>query len=219
MKLRIAILAAFMFITVCVHAQTMDSLRSIINGGVSLTAMFDSRNSFIDARRAYIWGLKLGAEFSSKLQIGGGINIHQRNLEKTIYPEYPSLNNPVTGELKFKYFSYYMRYVYYKDKKWKFSIQPIQFGIGRSFYTYSYQDIHYRTAQRAIVLFEPAITFTYKILPWIGGGADLGYRLMIINNKDIPQNFSSPVYSFYIVVFWTEILKDVFPDNDLVKRL
>ena len=45
-----------------------------------------------------------------------------------------------------------------------------------------------------IVLYEPAMILEYAVLPFIGIGGGVGYRLMLKNNKAINERFTAPTY-------------------------
>ena len=202
------------------HAQWADTIQKILHGKIYPTASFDSRNSFVSSSRAHIWGIKAGVEFSGRLQGGIGYNRHDKNLEKEIYfTNELGVRDSTFARLHLDYFSFYIRYVYYKTKRWKFSVMPYQLGFGNSRYRYEYQNEELVTGKRFVVLYEPGISMSYKIFQWIGIGADVGYRVMLRGNKAIPENFNSPVYSFYTIIYWGELYKMTFPKTRLAKML
>lgn len=203
-----------------VSAQWSDTLKSILHGKIFPTASFDSRNSFIDNGRAHIWGIKFGVEFSDRLQGGIGYNRHDRNLRKIIYfqDEFGNVN-AATAKLHLDYCSFYVRCVYYKTKHWKFSIMPYQIGFGNSRYVYEQNGNEIVTDKRFVILYEPGISVSYKIVRWLGVGMDIGYRFMLRDNPKIPENFNSPIYSFYAIIYWGELYKMAFPSSKLTKKL
>lgn len=201
-------------------AQWSDTLKEILHGKMYPTASLDGRNSFINSERAAIWGIKAGVEFAGKLQMGIGYNQHINNLEKEIYfRDFYGQRDSAIGTLRLAYMSVYTRYVYYKSNHWKFSIMPIQLGIGDSKYKYDYLDKTRIVDEKIVVLYEPGISIAYKIIPWFGVGADLGYRIMLRGNRAIPENFNSPIYSFYAIFYWGELYKMAFPKTKLAKML
>src|ERR1041385_3363217 len=199
---RRSVIIFFIFLfTVNLSAQWADTLKNILHGKIFPTASFDSRNSFVSSERAHIWGVKAGVEFDGKLQIGIGYNFHDKNLEKEIYFQGSSGIDSSLGTLHLNNISIYTRYVYYRTKHWKFSIMPIQLGIGNSKYKYEERGIEKETGQRTVIIFEPGISVAYKIFPWLGVGADFGFRFMLRDNPSIPENFNSPIYSFYVIIY------------------
>jgi hypothetical protein len=203
-----------------VNAQWSDTLKEILHGKMFPTASLDGRNSFISSQRAAIWGIKAGVEFAGKLQIGIGYNKHVKNLEKEIYfRNVFGMPDSAVGTLRLSYVSIYTRYVYYKTAHWKFSIMPVQLGLGNSKYKYDYFSAERIVDKKVVVLYEPSISISYKIIPWFGVGADLGYRIMLRGNPAIAENFNSPIYSFYMIIYWGELYKMAFPKTTLAKIL
>ncbi|MBI3510389.1 MAG: hypothetical protein HY064_06975 [Bacteroidetes bacterium] len=220
--MRIERILSFFFILAAInaHSQWSDTLRNIFHGGIFPAASFDSRNSFISDRRAHIWAVKAGVEFDSKIQMGIGYNFLDQHLTKTIpYIDANGVPASTIGILHLGYVSIYGRYVYYKTDHWKFSIMPIQFGFGNSKYIYSDQNGFHKTDKEAIITYEPGISISYKLIYWLGIGADFGYRYMIKKNNAIPENFNSPIYSFYVVIYYGEIYKKLFPGTKLAKMI
>jgi hypothetical protein len=202
------------------NAQWSDTIKKILHGKIYPTASFDSRNSFISSSRAHIWGIKIGVEFSGRLQGGIGFNRHDKNLEKEIsFTNEIGLPESRTAQLRFSYFSFYIRYVYYNKGRWKFSVIPYQLGFGNSFYRYEVDEKRFVTGRRWMFLYEPGISISYKIFKWLGVGADIGYRFMLRRNPAIPENFNSPTYSFYASIYWGELFKLTFPESKWAKKL
>lgn len=207
-------------ISISSSAQWSDTIKTILHGKIFPIATFDSRNSFVNSSRAHIWGVKIGVDFSGKLQGGIGYNRHDKNLKKEIYFTNVSGNPDSTNAtLHLDYFSFYMRYVYYKKNKWKFSVMPYQLGFGNSRYVYTEQGQEVVAGKRFVILYEPGISISYKIFQWFGIGADVGYRFVLRGNKAIPENFNSPIYSFYAIIYWGELYKLTFPNTRLAKKL
>ncbi|MGL4598831.1 MAG: hypothetical protein ACRCYO_15045 [Bacteroidia bacterium] len=202
------------------NAQTGDSLRKAMHGAIVPSFSFDSRNSFISSRRANIWGVKAGAEFGGKITLGLGWNKLNDDLIKTIY--YNRVDgrlDSAEGALQFQYLSAHIQYVFFQDKRWKYSVTPFHLGIGNSFYRYTADDGQRKQGQRMMLLYEWGISTSYKVLPWLGFGLDLGLRLALLRNKAIPENFNSPMYSVYMIVYWAEIFKTAFPESKWAKRI
>lgn len=201
-------------------AQWSDTIKEVFGGTIYPTASFDSRSSFISARHAHIWGVKAGLEFASKLQLGLGYNTLDNNLKKKFpYVTPQGVRDTATGYLHLNFMSVYMRYAYYKTKKWKVSIMPVQIGFGNSWYEHSEGLGPIRTGKRFVIIYEPGISASYKVFPWLGAGADFGYRVMLRDNSAIPENFNAPIYSFYVIIYWAEVYKSIFPNTKLAKMI
>lgn len=202
------------------QGSTHDSIYNSMHGRVQLAGGFDSRNSFISNRKAHIWGIKVAGELGELIQLGVGYNRLDDELRKTVYYVNRSLETDSTvGELRMDYFSWYARYVFYRKGKWKFSIIPFQLGIGRSRYRYEVDGEKYHTQKKGIIVYETGFSVSYRICRWIGVGGDVGIRYMVKNNPAIPEKFNSPQYAFYAIIYWTEILRTVAPENKFVKML
>ncbi|TAL59925.1 MAG: hypothetical protein EPN85_08325 [Bacteroidetes bacterium] len=111
--------------------------------------------------------------------------------------------------LQFRYVNLFLDYVYYKSGRWQFSI-PLQFGIGDARYKYNFNEENIIESRRIVFLYEPAVAGQYKIMKWFGVGLDVGYRIMIVSNKNIGSKFNSPVYDLKMIIFWGEFHKVVF---------
>jgi hypothetical protein len=201
-------------------SSTRDSLHASLRGRVSIGGGFDSRNSFISNRRAHIWGIKAAAELGDLVQLGVGYNRHDNNLNRTVYFSTPSGSiDSANGELHMDYVSWYARYVFFRKGRWKFAIIPFQLGVGRSRYMYMRGEEKVFTAKKSIVVYETGFNISFKIFKWLGVGGDIGVRWMLKDNPAIPEKFNSPQYSFYTIIYWTEIVRAIAPENKFVKRL
>ncbi|HEU4719109.1 MAG TPA: hypothetical protein VFU15_14795 [Bacteroidia bacterium] len=211
-----------LFLACCVnaHAQWDDTLRQIFHGSVYPSASFDTRNSFVSSRRAHVWGLKIGVAFSDRIELGIGHNFLDDHIYKNVY--YTSADGSMRmteADLRLWYSGVYAKYVYYTNRNWRFSIMPVQIGFGSSRYIYSDGRSELFRDKRMIAVYEPGISVSYKIVRWVGVGADLGWRYMLRDNPYIIENFNSPTYAFYVIVYWGEIYKDAFPNTRLAKML
>ena len=178
---------------------------------------FDIRNSFIENRGARIYSWKIGVEFNERFRIGGGfshlVSNHHPSLDRVIFKA-NGKDTLATAKLRFNYITYFIDYVFYKRRKWEFSV-PIQVGIGLSQYDYRDEDgTRHTIGQSGILLYEPAIFGTYKITKWFGLGMGAGFRIMLINNKGISSRFNSPIYIFKVKIFFGEIYRSVFRKKD-----
>jgi uncharacterized oligopeptide transporter (OPT) family protein len=56
---------------------------------------------------------------------------------------------------------------------------------------------------------QVGISAQYKIIRWVGVGAGLGYRLMLVNNPEIETKMNSPVFAIGIKLYLGEIVKSI----------
>ena len=114
-----------------------------------------------------------------------------------------------TATLKFNYIAYFVEYVFYKRRRWEFSI-PLQIGIGSSRYEYTDQNSSLiQLDRKTVVLYEPAITGHYKITKWFGVGMGAGFRIMLVNNKALDKKFNSPIYILKAKIFLGDIYRAI----------
>ena len=201
------------------EAQFMDSLQAAVKEKPRFTFKFDTRNSFISNQRAEIFGFKLGVDFNKKIRIGGGLH----TLNTALYKDKNLLSSEgidttVSMGLHFGYFAYYIEYVFYKTNRWEFSV-PLQMGWGDSRYEYVFNGKKFVQDKKTIVVYESAVSGQYKFFKWLGVGADVGLRLMLRNNRAIPESFNSPIYAFKLLIWYGEIYKALFPNTKLAKYL
>lgn len=196
-----------------VQAQLVDSIREAVKLKPKLSIRLDNRYSFAANTPAKISGFKVGVEFNDKFRVGGGYNILNSKLTKPVYIDSNNvIFDTAMSSLKMSYMSYFIEYVFFRNKRWEFSI-PLQIGIGNTHYEYHYSSVKFRNNWSVIVNYEASISGHYKILKWIGIGAGLGYQLMLKNNPAIKENFNTPVYSIKLKVFLGEIYRSVFPSK------
>ena len=160
----------------------------------------------------------MGLDFDSRIKMGLGVSwlkLSKYAIGKDNTPFYLDKSiidlsglHTVHPALQFRYVNLFLEYVYYKAGKWQFSI-PIQIGVGDSRYKYSFNGEDFIEARHSIFLYEPAVSGQYKIVRWFGVGLDVGYRIMVISNKNIGSKFDSPVYNAGAIIFWGELYKSI----------
>jgi len=220
MRVKQLFLFLLLFSPAAARAQWEDTLRRIFHGPVLPDAYFDTRNSYVSNGRAHIWGAKASVEFSGRIELGLGYNFLDQKITKEIdFTDANGRPGSAEARLHLAYISLYGRYVYYKKNHWTFSVMPVQLGFGGSKYKYMYNGDERITGKGAIVTYEPGISVSYRITWWIGAGGDIGYRYMLHNNPSIDGNFNSPIYTFYIIIYYADIYKHFFPGTKLAKML
>lgn len=193
------------------QVDILDSIRTSFKSKGKLYLNLSTKNTFIDGFRSPILGIKIGVEFDRRVRIGGGFNFLKNPIYQDKYIKDINGNNidTVPNALHFSYMSYFFEYIFYKTKHWEFSI-PTQIGIGSSRFEYIYNGKKITENKKTIILYEPSIAGHYKVFKWLGVGGDIGYRLMLKNNKAIERNFNSPTFTFKVMIFYGEIYKALF---------
>jgi len=208
------ILVSLCFLFIEAKAQpTLDTIKDCLKQKPQLFGKLDSRNSFISNSRAKIFGVKLGLNYGNRLHFGIGYNQlypNAKNFDKQVY--YIKSNNipdSATAKLKLFYFSTHVEYVYYQNNNWQLSI-PLQIGLGKTYYQYDLDGKKKEMESTIVFIYEPAVSIEYKVLKWIGVGADVGFRFMVTDYRRLNQKFNSPTYAFKILIYYNEIYKSVF---------
>ena len=191
-------------------AQLVDSISEAIKFKPKLSFRLDNRYSFTATTPSKIIAFKIGAEFNEKFKVGGGYNILVSKLTKPVYLFNGTVDTTLSSRLKMSYMSYFIEYVFFRNKRWEFSI-PLQIGIGNTHYEYTFGGLKVKNNWSVIVNYEANVSGHYKITSWVGIGAGLGYQLMLKDNPAIKENFNTPVYSVKIKIFLGDIYKSVFP--------
>ena len=204
----------FFFLTnVQLQAQFVDSISEAIKSKPKLSVRFDNRFSFTATTPSKISGIKVGAEFKDKFRVGGGYNLLNSTLSKDVYMDGDGqIIDTVKSYLKMSYMSYFIEYVFYRDKRWEFSI-PLQIGIGNTHYEYRYGGFKFRNNWSMIVNYEASVSGHYRIVKWVGIGAGFGYQLMLKDNPAIEENFNTPIYVIKLKIFLGDIYRSVFPSK------
>ncbi|MBU0763648.1 MAG: hypothetical protein KJ607_02310 [Bacteroidetes bacterium] len=204
---RLFFFTILIILTFSVKAQFLDTIREGMTHRPKFSCRFDTRNSFISTRRARISGVKIGIEFDNIFRIGGGFNWLNSEILKDIeITSGNGLTETVPGELKFMYVSYYVEYVFYRTKKWEFSL-PVQAGIGTAFHKYINEGSPVKTGRKLCLVYETNISGHYKFIPWLGVGVGIGYRFMPVGNKAFDYSFNSPIYILKLKVFFGDIYR------------
>lgn len=218
MRTRIFIL---LFILLCYYgrSQFMDTLHAAFHGHKTFDFRFESRNSFVDYERVEVQSLKFGVTFGKKLSVGGGYSWLKTKLYEDFHVFDPEVKSDVIikRRVKLNYMCYYVDFIFYKSKRWQYSI-PTQFGTGFSRFEYSYKSPEIIKSKYLVFLYEPGVNVKYKIFTWLGVGANVGYRLVFKNNKYLAKKFNSPIYSAGVIIYWDQLALAVFPKNKLVNK-
>ncbi len=194
-------------------AQHLDSIRSSFRQESSFFITIDSHNSFIGGKLASITGLKAGLSYGKLVKVGIGLFGLSNPYAGKVTIKAPDgvKDTTISAELKFSYFGLFFDYTIYQKKRWMFSI-PLQLGFGGSSYQYYKKNEGLVTLNSGgIILFEPAVIGHYKITRWFGVGLGAGFRLMLVPNYKVAENFTSPIYVLKLKIFLDELYYMVFP--------
>lgn len=177
----------------------------------------DRYNSIVADRGADMLGIKAGLEFGKKYRFGIGIfNLKSDIIEyKKLSPEQAAEApaDTVKAQLNMGYVPLCFEYIFYNAGKWQFGV-PVHLGFGETYFEYF--DKNGKTSKikdQKVMLTDVVVSGQYKILRWVGIGAGVGFRKMLIDNPDIQRDFNSPLYNIRIKLFLGEIYRTVFPNG------
>jgi len=175
--------------------------------------VFDNYYSFIGNKSADVWGFRAGIEWNQTWRFGAGYNkIRSDIVERKILSgeELSYANNDtVKAQLFLTYFPLMAEYIFYRSDPWIISM-PLQVGYGTSYFQYFDRENDERKIfKRGVVVTQAGISAQYKIVRWVGIGAGLGYRLMLVNNPEIETRMNSPVFAIGIKLYVGEIVKTI----------
>ncbi len=199
-----------------VSAQIVDSIRTSFHKKPKLIGGFNAKNTFINGFRSPIYTASAGVDFNNTVRIGAGISWlyvspYENGRDNTPFHIISGID---TMKLQFRYINLFFEYIYFKSKKWQFSV-PLQIGIGGSSYQYVFNGEKITEDRHTILLYEPTVSGQYKIIKWFGVKLDVGYRIMLIQSRVLGSGkFNSPIYNAGVIIYWGELYRMVFPARE-----
>lgn len=163
----------------------------------------DYRNSFIRSTDAHVIGFRFGREVSKNFRIGVGYHFLNSEIIKTT-----AFDNVITNaQVRLRYGSISAEYVLLSGTFWQLSA-PVALGAGESAFIppaiYGIQEKHFT------MFVEPALTFQYNLIPFIGLGTGIGYRFMPAGDNSLRSTFETPVYDFKIKILLDDVIEVLF---------
>jgi hypothetical protein len=164
----------------------------------------DYRNSFITSTDAHVIGFRSGVELNKKFRLGIGYHFLNSEIIKQI-----SFDNVIANsQVRLRYGSVSAEYVLLSGTLWQLSM-PVILGFGQSAYI---APVKYGIKEKHFTMFvEPAITFQYNLIPFIGIGTGIGYRFMPAGDTRLRSTFETPLYDFRIKILMDDVIEALFP--------
>ncbi|MBK9451330.1 MAG: hypothetical protein IPN95_18360 [Bacteroidetes bacterium] len=202
---KFATLVLWMCLTaIAAKAQLLNPPRDIpaaFRQSPKLLVGLDSRRSFVSGRDVKVMGVRVGLDFEKRARVGFGVytlaSEFNRNFIRT---DFFGIVDTIQAQLRFNYLIAYFEYVLLTTKHWEVSL-PLHIGIGDVSFTKINQD------PKSFLLGEVMVLANYKIFPFLGLAAGVGYRQILLGGYAIRDNFDAPSYSFGIK-FWAGYLVD-----------
>lgn len=206
--LRALLLLPMCLLFTITNGQTKSEKRSL-----SPFLVFDSYFSFIGNKSADVWGFKGGVKVDEKWRLGLGYNLLSSDIvEQKVLPSEElayAKNDTVKAQLFVRYFPLMAEYIHYNEGNWQIST-PLQVGYGQSYFQYfDKNDNKRRIYKKGVVATQLGVNAQYKVLRWVGLTAGVGYRVMLINNKEIDAKMNSPIFAIGIKIYLSEVVKSI----------
>ena len=206
--LRALLLLPMCLLFTITNGQTKSEKRSL-----SPFLVFDSYFSFIGNKSADVWGFKGGVKVDEKWRLGLGYNLLSSDIvEQKVLPSEElayAKNDTVKAQLFVRYFPLTAEYIHYNEGNWQIST-PLQVGYGQSYFQYfDKNDNKRRIYKKGVVATQLGVNAQYKVLRWVGLTAGVGYRVMLINNKEIDAKMNSPIFAVGIKIYLSEVVKSI----------
>jgi hypothetical protein len=150
----------------------------------------ETRNSFANTEYVFFWGVKLGLDLDRKVKFGFGYSWLQSRYFSNLFDpdDFPSTTQK--AQPRFRIWSAYAEYEFYRDGGWEFSA-PVELGFGNSFYQNDQQK-KIGKGMNMVTMF--GLNTSYMFSKWVGFGVGLGYRIVLLENKEMKDQFTSPYY-------------------------
>ena len=188
--------------------QLLDDMKQSFESKPKVMLKLGTRNSFISNRFVKIRDVQIGFNYKNITKIGLGYNWLATDVFRPLVIE-GQIVQENKGELKMRYLAPFVEYTFLKKEKYSCAI-PVQLGFGKTLFEYRNGSNELKkTKPISIAFYEPAITFEYIVLKYIGIGGGIGFRLMFIGNKRLNDNFTAPFYLLRAKIFFGDVLKDI----------
>lgn len=207
--LHVRLFILFIGLLYCVsgNAQVQDFIqdsRYELNKKPRFLLGFDNRFSIVSDEPVRIAGIRFGWDYG-KVKLYQGMYvlrddiIHIKGGELSTNP-----NDTGTVHTNFFYISTTIDYVFHNTKKWEFSI-PVQLGIGTGSKKLRRGDSLISEETPQFIPFEFSVNGLYKLTPWAGISAGVGYRISLYNTNEFDGSF----YSFGLKVFLGKLYRAI----------
>ena len=186
-----------------------DSLSWAFSQPASWVGKLQTRHSFITGKPISTFGLKIGRSHADRVSYGIGIHIMDKGIQSPIAPQEQI---DLKKEVRMFYASAYFEYSFFHYNKWRI-ILPIHLGFGTSWHKISQESKSFRRDRAMVIMYEPSMAFEYQVMKYVAVGAEIGYRLMLLNNSNIPKQFTAPTWGLRLKISPARIIDDLKRTN------
>ena len=174
-----------------------DSIQASLDHKPKLYADFNTRNSFISNYRAQVRGVLGGVTFNENFTLAISYNWLITDFNHITHKK-------DTAALKMRYVAPFVSYSFLEKNNLQLSV-PVYIGFGQTFYQTKEDQ---KSNSHFIFTYEPSMKATYRIFNYFGISAGIGYRVLLIGNRYIEENFNSPTYTVGIKLFMGDIFME-----------
>jgi len=203
----ITIICAIFLSTTSFAQPIEEDFSTALNEEGKIFLRFDAKNSFIANSQVKLWGVQLGYDHNNVVKYGIGFHNLSSTINRDFYVKTDGISNTINSQFNFAYFSLFGEYVFYDTKRWEGSL-PIQIGFGRTGFSGNLNDSTYHFYEKFVMHYEATLTGHYRFLRYFALGGGIGYRIMIIDNKNLNMQLTNPIYMIKFKFFLGDLFKD-----------
>lgn len=182
---------------------------------------FDSRASRVLDQKVKFNGFKIGFEFKDRHRFGLGFYALKNPIvlpNNIIVIQKPDTTeqevDTVNYNTNFNYTTLYYEFVFFTRKRWEFS-SAFHLGTGRT--TIGYTDKYKRDSTLIdfqVPIGAVSVAGHYKVFPWIGLGAGVGYRFALVGDKRVTEALNGFHTIFKVKLFLGDLYRGFFKRKD-----
>jgi len=170
---------------------------------VRIMGKFEGRNAFVRTHHALFLGVRVGVEFKFPIRAGLGYYWMQTKITSQLYDPAEHPQSGTSAIPRMRYMMGYVEYTFWEEDGWALGV-PVQIGIGETFYRTS-TDAH--VGNGLVIPLESGVDVSYKFSRWASLGVGIGYRIMLLGNDGVKENFNAPYYQMRLGLAMNEIFR------------
>lgn len=168
-----------------------------------ISFQLDNRFTTVNEKNISIFGAKVGLTYKKLTRFGIGTSFALKPVTNTFVN-----NNMQTVENtnSFWYVGFFNDWILLKNNRWNCFVTE-QIGVGAPQFTSSINGQTISDEKVILYVNELSAQAQYKIIPWLGVGAGIGYRHSLNNDAHIKSVVNGPVFIAKVIVYPGAIFK------------
>ena len=158
----------------------------------------DNRFSSIRNNNITLFGAKVGLQYKNLTRFGVGASFILNPVEITNINKRTRLEE--TNTINFWYISLFNDWILYKKENLECFVTE-QIGYGNPVFVRSSGGEIFTDINIPLVVNEISGQVNYKILPWLGAGAGIGYRNLWNGDQRIKNTLEATIYIFKLICY------------------